>query len=77
MDNGWRLPARMTLNVCENDWRMKENGHATRRPDKALPFASRDERARRRAARNVRSQHHALGLPLVVWEGGEVVERPA
>jgi hypothetical protein len=40
-------------------------------------FVASAERALRRAARNVRIQNRRLGLPLIVWENGKVVEKPA
>ena len=50
------------------------------RADKSnkLPaFAARAERALRRAAKNVQTQNRALKLPLIVWQDGKVVEKPA
>lgn len=32
-------------------------------------------RAMRRAARKLRIEHRRLGLPLIVWENGKVVEK--
>lgn len=32
-------------------------------------------RAMRRAARKLRAEHKRLGLPLIVWENGKVVEK--
>jgi len=32
-------------------------------------------RAARRAARKLRAEHRRLGLPLIVWENGKVVEK--
>jgi hypothetical protein len=32
-------------------------------------------RAMRRAARKLRAEHRRLGLPLIVWENGKVVEK--
>ncbi len=55
---------------------MKRNGH-TRKPAKAPAYVLRAERALRRAARNVRAQNRARNLPLIVWEHGKVVEKPA
>lgn len=57
---------------------MKTNGHA-RKPAKAKApaFALRAERAFRRAAKNVRAQNRALKLPVIVWENGKVVAKPA
>jgi hypothetical protein len=67
----------MILKLCESvDWRMK-NGHTSKNSDKVPAFVSRAERAFRRAARNVRAQHRAMKLPLIVWENGKVVEKPA
>ncbi len=53
---------------------MKTNGHPTR---KAPAFVLRAERALRRAAQNVRVQNRALKLPLILWQDGKVVEKPA
>jgi hypothetical protein len=44
---------------------------------KQPPFAERAQRALNRAAENVRRQNRALGMPLIVWENGKVVEKPA
>jgi hypothetical protein len=55
---------------------MKKNGHSIKRTAKTPAFVARAERAFRRAAKNVRSQHHALDLPVIVWEGGKVVAKP-
>ena len=55
---------------------MKTNGHA-RKSTKTPPCVLRAERALRRAARNVRTQSRALRLPVVVWQDGKVVEKPA
>ncbi|MCP5534586.1 MAG: hypothetical protein H7A48_15555 [Akkermansiaceae bacterium] len=32
-------------------------------------------RAARRAARKLRAEHRRLGLPIIVWENGKVVEK--
>ena len=56
---------------------MKKNGQPTRRPRKLPAFALRAERALRRAAHNVRLQNRALNLPLIVWQDGKVIEKPA
>lgn len=32
-------------------------------------------RAHRRAARKLRAEHRRLGLPIIVWENGRVVEK--
>jgi len=56
---------------------MKKNGHPTRKPRKAPAFVARAERALRRAAHNVKTQNRALGLPVIVWQDGKVVEKPA
>jgi hypothetical protein len=56
---------------------MKTNGHKTRKAVKVPAFVTRAERAMRRAALNVRSQSRALKLPVVVWQNGKVVEKPA
>jgi hypothetical protein len=55
---------------------MKQNGH-TRKAAKTPAFVLRAERALRRAARNVQTQNRAFKLPLLVWEDGKVVEKPA
>jgi hypothetical protein len=55
---------------------MKTNGH-TRKSTKAPAFVLRAERALRRAAKNVQAQNRALNLPLIVWQDGKVVEKPA
>lgn len=54
---------------------MKKNGtkRATRKPP---AFAARAERALKRAARNVKAQHRAFNLPVVVWKEGKVLEKP-
>lgn len=53
---------------------MKNTGPARKSP-KAPAFVLRAERALRRAAHNVKTQNRALGLPVIVWEDGKVVER--
>ena len=55
---------------------MKTNGH-TRKSSKAPAFVLRAERALRRAAHNVKTQNRALKLPLIVWQDGKLVEKPA
>ncbi len=55
---------------------MKTNAQA-RKSNKTPPFVLRAERALRRAAKNVQAQNRALKLPLVVWQDGKVVEKPA
>jgi len=37
----------------------------------------RAERALRCAAKNVQAQNRALKLPLIIWQDGKVVEKPA
>lgn len=59
------------------DWGMKTNGPRTRKSRKAPAFVARAERAMRRAAHNVKTQNRALGLPVIVWQNGKVVEKPA
>lgn len=54
---------------------MKKNGPS--RPAKPPAFVTRAERALRRAAKNVQKQNRALKLPLIVWQDGKVVEKPA
>jgi len=56
---------------------MKKNGHASKKSEKVPAFVRCAERAFRRAAKNVRAQHRAMKLPLIVWQDGKVVERPA
>lgn len=56
---------------------MKSNRHKLRKADKVPAFVTRAERAMRRAAQGVRSQNRALKLPVVVWQNGKVVEKPA
>jgi hypothetical protein len=56
---------------------MKKNGHRTPKPRKAPAFATRAERAFRRAAQNVKAQNRAFKLPVIVWQDGKVVEKPA
>jgi hypothetical protein len=38
-------------------------------------FAKLALRAHRRAARKLRAEHRMLGLPMIVWENGRVVEK--
>jgi hypothetical protein len=54
---------------------MKKNGHVSK-SDKVPAFVLRAERAMRRAAQNVRAQHRAAKLPIIVWQDGKVVEKP-
>jgi hypothetical protein len=54
---------------------MKKNGN--HKSHKTPAFVARAERALRRAARNVQTQNRALGLPVIVWQNGKVVEKPA
>ena len=56
---------------------MKKNENTSKKSDKVPAFVSRAERAFRRAAKNVRAQHRAMKLPLIVWEDGKVVRQPA
>ena len=55
---------------------MKTNGRA-RKSAKTPAFVLRAERALRRAAHNVKTQNRALKLPVIVWQNGKVVEKPA
>lgn len=55
---------------------MKRNGHS-RESVKAPTFVLRAERALRRAAHNVQVQNRAMKLPLIVWQDGKLVEKPA
>jgi hypothetical protein len=54
---------------------MRKNGN--HKSPKAPAFAARAERAMRRATRKVRAENRALGLPIIVWENGKVVKKPA
>ena len=56
---------------------MKKNGHQIPKIKKTPAFVARAERAFRRAAQNVRTQNRSAGLPLIVWQNGKVVEKPA
>lgn len=40
-------------------------------------FARLALRAHKRAARKLRAEHRKLGLPIIVWKNGRVVEEPA
>lgn len=53
---------------------------ANRSKPKTAPapaFVLRVERALRRAAKSLQTRNRALKLPLIVWQDGEVVEKPA
>jgi hypothetical protein len=54
---------------------MKKNGN--HKSSKTPAFVARAGRALRRAARNVQTQNRALGLPVIVWQNGKVVEKLA
>ena len=54
---------------------MKKNGN--HKSSKTPAFVARAERALRRAARSVQTQNRALGLPVIVWQNGKVVEKLA
>lgn len=54
---------------------MKKNDPS--RSAKAPAFVTRAERAMRRAAQTVRIQNRAFKLPVIVWQNGKVVEKPA
>jgi len=56
---------------------MRTNGHSSGKGVKTPAFVLRAERALRRAAKNVRNQNRALKLPVIVWQDGKVVEKPA
>ena len=56
---------------------MKKSGYNPRKASKAPSFVARAERAMRRAAQNVKTQNRSLGLPVIVWQDGKVVEKPA
>jgi len=53
-----------------------KKGH-TSKSEKQPAFAARAERALRRAGHRVRTQNRAFKLPLIVWQDGKVVEKPA
>jgi len=55
---------------------MKKNG-TKRKVQKTPAFAARAERAFKRAAHNVKTQHRAFKLPVIVWKDGKVTEKPA
>jgi hypothetical protein len=54
---------------------MKKNGH--NKSAKTPAFVTRAERAMRRAAQNVRTQNRTFKLPVIVWQDGKMVEKPA
>jgi hypothetical protein len=56
---------------------MKKNRHPTPKSGKVPAFVARAERALRRAAHNVKTQNRSLGLPVIVWQDGKVVEKTA
>jgi len=56
---------------------MKKNTSTPASPAKLPAFVLRAERALLRAADTVRTQNRALKLPVIVWQDGKVVERPA
>ena len=56
---------------------MKTNGHPPDQSPKTPAFVRRAERALHRAADKVRTQNRALRLPVIVWQDGKVVEKPA
>ena len=51
-----------------------KNGRKTQHAD---DFIAPARRALRRAARKVREENRRLGLPLLQWQGGKVVKKPA
>jgi hypothetical protein len=53
---------------------MKKKGHRTTKRKKTRAFVVRAERAMRRAAQNVRVQHRAFNVPVVVWENRGALE---
>jgi len=55
---------------------MKKNGPSSKSKKTPL-FVTRAERAFRRAANNVKAQNRACKLPLIVWQDGKVLEKPA
>jgi hypothetical protein len=56
---------------------MKKKKHRATKSAKIPAFVVRGERAMRRVEKNVKALNRALGLPLIVWENGKVVEKPA
>ena len=56
---------------------MTQNGLPRRKASKAPAFVSRAERALCRAAQHVKTRNRAFGLPVIVWQDGKVVEKPA
>jgi len=44
---------------------------------KGAPGTQAALRALRRAAQKVRAENRKLGLPLILWQNGKVVEKPA
>jgi hypothetical protein len=50
---------------------------ATSKKGKGAPGTPAALRALRRAAQKVHSENRKLGLPLVLWQDGKVVEKPA
>lgn len=56
---------------------MKKNGRSTSKTRKPPAFVTRAERAMRRAAQSVKTQNRAFYLPIIVWEKGKLVEKPA
>jgi hypothetical protein len=56
---------------------MKKNTRSPAKSTKAPAFVTRAERAMRRAANNVKAQNRAYKLPVIVWQDGKVVEKPA
>ena len=56
---------------------MKTNEPKTRKAVKVPVFVTRAERAMRRDAKGVQAQNRALNLPVVVWQNGKMVEKPA
>jgi hypothetical protein len=56
---------------------MKKNGHSPGKPAKTPAFVIRAERAMRRAGKNVKIQNRTFKLPLILWQDGKVVEKPA
>lgn len=56
---------------------MKTIRSSARKPRKAPAFVTRAEHALHRAARGVQAQNRRLKLPVIVWQEGRVVEKPA
>ena len=56
---------------------MKTKRCSAKKAPRSPLFVRRAERAMRRATRKLRAEHRAWGLPIIVWENGKVVKKPA